>query len=741
MNPSGFETSPPFPLAARSALQDTQLRANLRQATTTIRQKRDRLVAELPDFEELRTAAAGIKDDALSRLDELLGQLGASVSARGGHVHFAASAAEANEVVVGIVKAAGAHEVVKVKSMTTAECHLNDALAAAGIDVGETDLAELIVQLGADLPSHIVVPAIHRNRAEVRDIFLAKMGEHGRAAPADLSDDPADLAGAARAHLRERFLRAEVAISGANFAVAETGSLVVVESEGNGRMCLTLPRVLISVVGIDKVIPRFRDLGVFLQLLARSATGERMNPYTSIWSGVSPGDGPEEVHLVLLDNGRSSALADPTGRQALRCIRCAACLNVCPVYERVGGHAYGSVYPGPIGAVLTPQLHGVASDSVSASLPFASTLCGACYEVCPVKIDIPRLLVHLRARSVERAKDKGPGLESVAMATASAVLSSEKRFAATERLVSWLSRPFGAKGTIGPLPWPFRSWTISRDAPVVPRQSFRGWWRSERGPSVTRGPKVKPVRRARPARESATPSPAATGTAPAATGTEGVLSAVRAALRLAAFSPTERPHSYRDNPELDMATPPVDLLLERLSEYKATATMVGTQEVQAAIGTVLSRGKSTRVVVPAGFPEAWRPQASGVVVEIDGGDFSPAGLDGFDACLTGCAIAIAETGTIVLDGGESQGRRAVSLLPDHLVVVVRQDQVVATVPDAVARLTSSPTQTWISGPSATSDIELNRVEGVHGPRKLDVVIVVGRQSFPSGSSCSPEPKL
>ena len=497
-----------------------------------------------------RAAAAAIKDDALGRLGTLLEELEANVTAAGGHVHFAYDAAEANRTVVGIVERSGAREVVKVKSMTTAETRLNEALAAAGIDVAETDLAELIVQLGDDLPSHIVVPAIHRNRAEVRKIFLEHMGEHGLGAPEGLSDEPAALAGAARAHLRARFLRAEVAISGGNFAIAESGSLVVVESEGNGRMCLTLPRTLISLVGIDKVIPSFGDLEVFLQLLARSATGERMNPYTSIWTGVSPGDGPEEFHLVLLDNGRSTALADRVGRQALRCIRCAACLNVCPVYERVGGHAYGSVYPGPIGAVLTPQLNGVASDKVAASLPFASTLCGACYEVCPVRIDIPRLLVHLRGRVVERQREEGLDVGQVAMKAAGLVLASPRRLAFVELAAGRLAPLLFRRGRIGPLPGPLGRWTAARDAPLPARQSFREWWRTEHSPSVPaasgatsaagqRGGLSRAVPLAREALRAAVRSrrrqPLATGGPPAAqepasSGRAAVLGAVRRAL-------------------------------------------------------------------------------------------------------------------------------------------------------------------------------------------------------------------
>ena len=422
----------PFPEAARTALGDAQLRRNLAKATGTIRAKRAQVVGELADWAELRAAGAAIKDQVLANLDRYLVQLEEQVTARGGVVHWARDAVEANRIVTDLVRAAGADEVVKVKSMATQEIGLNEALAGAGIAAWETDLAELIVQLGHDTPSHILVPAIHRNRAEIREIFLREMGKVGLPAPPDLTDEPRALAEAARLHLRRKFLEAEVAVSGANFAVAETGTLAVVESEGNGRMCLTLPRVLITVMGIEKLVPTWRDLEVFLQLLPRSATGERMNPYTSMWTGVHDGDGPGEFHLVLLDNGRTATLADPQGRSALRCIRCSACLNVCPVYERTGGHAYGCVYPGPIGAVLSPQLTGVADN---ASLPFASTLCGACYDVCPVAIDIPQMLVHLRSRVVEdkRRASRVPTPEQALMASAAWTMDSPARWAGALR--------------------------------------------------------------------------------------------------------------------------------------------------------------------------------------------------------------------------------------------------------------------------------------------------------------------
>lgn len=468
-----IELEPVFERNAPNALANTQLRRNMGKATQTIRNKRANVVEELDDWEGLREAGRAVKAHTLQNLDKYLIELEESVTKAGGHVHWASDAAEANEIITGIVQSHQAKEVIKIKSLTTDEIKLNKALTKAGINATETDLAELIIQLAGEHSSHILVPAIHKNRAEIREIFMRTLGVD------ELTDDPQALAAVARTHLRNKFLATPVAISGANFAVAETGTVCIVESEGNGRMCLTLPKVLVSVMGIEKLIPTVQDFEVFLQLLPRSSTGERMNPYTSLWSGITEGDGPEEFHLVLLDNGRANVLADEVGRQTLNCIRCSACLNICPVYERTGGHAYGSVYPGPIGAILTPQLVGVEQ---AKSLPYASSLCGACYDVCPVKINIPEVLIHLRGEIVRKRQDEGGWRtkvdpENVALKALAGVFSSRSNYENAQRLGKIGQFPLQKNGHISWLPGMLSGWTDVRDMPTVPKQTFRDWWK------------------------------------------------------------------------------------------------------------------------------------------------------------------------------------------------------------------------------------------------------------------------
>ncbi|HVW47648.1 MAG TPA: LutB/LldF family L-lactate oxidation iron-sulfur protein, partial [Solirubrobacterales bacterium] len=633
-----------FEDAAPESLADPRLRANLRLATETIRARRGRVVAELPDWEELREAGAAIKDAALHSLDRRLEELEAAVVAAGGTVHWARDGAEANAIVLAIARRHGARSVVKMKSIATDEIGLNEALGGAGVEVLETDLAELIVQLAGDVQSHVVVPAIHKGRREIRDVLAAGLDRP------DLGAEPAELAEAARLYLRRRFLGARMGVSGANFAVAETGTVAIVESEGNGRMCTTLPEVLVSVVGIEKVVPSWRDLEVFLQLLPRSATGERMNPYTSLWTGVTEGDGPREFHLVLLDNGRTAALADEVGRQALRCIRCGACLNVCPVYRRTGGHAYGSVYPGPIGAILTPQL---VDTPAAATLPFASSLCGACGEVCPVGIEIPKLLVHLRAKAPESA------LERFSMASLARAFGGRRSYERLQRTARLVQRPLVRDGVIASAPGPLTGWTRSRDLPPVAEQTFREWWRARSGgragagaaaragvgddPSLTNGGEVRAGSSSTPARGAAPVVGHDSGGAEPPDARGAVLARVGAAIRGAGPVAVERRYRRRGEATGEEL---VELFCRRVGEYQAMVATTAARDLATVLGRACA-GLGT-IAVPAGLPAAWVPD--GVRTLVDDG-LSPEELDRVDGVLTGSVLGIAETGTIVLDGG------------------------------------------------------------------------------------------
>lgn len=480
----------PFPKYAKEELKNEQLRSNLRFVTHAIRNKRARVTAELPDWQELRNTGESVKNYVLANLPELLEQFERNFTAAGGHVHWARNATEANQIALDLIREQGVDEIIKIKSMATAETGLNEFLEENGINAIETDLAEEIVQLGHDRPSHILVPAIHRNRREIRDIFLREI----EGINPDITDEPAELAEASRNRLRNKFLNTTVAVSGTNFGIAETGTLTIVESEGNGRMCLTLPDTLITFMGIEKILPTFQDYEAFLQLLPRSSTGERMNPYTSMWTGVTPGDGPQNMHVILIDNGRTAVLADELGRQALRCIRCSACMNVCPVYERAGGHAYGSTYPGPIGAILSPQLSGIEA-AHNNSLPYASSLCGACYEVCPVKINFPEVLVHLRAKDVEskhavrefEGNKKAPFSQMDGMMLgAKKLFTSGKMMSIAERGLPMSRLISGRKHKITAVPGIVGGWTAYRDIPEPPKESFRNWWKKEKGKAPAR---------------------------------------------------------------------------------------------------------------------------------------------------------------------------------------------------------------------------------------------------------------
>ena len=468
-------TAHAFPENARAALGDPQLRAALAKFRTGFPERRARAVAALPEFEALRDAGAALKDHVLAHLDLYLERFEAEVRAAGGHVHWARTAAEAREIVTRIASEAGARTVTKGKSMVAEEIGLNGALEAAGMEVVETDLGEYIIQLRNEPPSHIIAPALHLSKAQVADEFRRA---HASLDPARDLDDPASLIAEARMVLRGKFLQAEVGITGANFLVAETGSTVIVTNEGNGDLTQILPRVHIVLTGIEKVVPTLEDASLLLRLLARSATGQEFSAYTTFSTGPKrPGDpdGPEAFHVVLLDNGRS-ALVGTEFQEVLRCIRCGACMNHCPVYASVGGHAYGWVYPGPIGAVLDPALLGVEE---ARHLPNASTFCGRCESVCPVKIPLPKMMRHWREKEFEGRIGPAGFRRGLRLWAFFARRPGLYRLGARVgmRLLALLG---GARGRFRTLPLA-GGWTGSRDFPAPEGETFQARWQRERG--------------------------------------------------------------------------------------------------------------------------------------------------------------------------------------------------------------------------------------------------------------------
>lgn len=462
------DTRTTFSQRSRQSAVDARLHRALDHASLRFLDTRARAFAALPDGEALRDHARAVKASTMAHLAEHLERLEAELIAAGAVVHWAESAAQARDLITNLARARHVRTVVKGKSMVTEEIGLNPALEALGIEVFETDLGEYIVQLAGEPPSHIISPAIHKSQADVAALFHRRLG-------IPLTDSAEVLTEAARVRLRGPFCTADLGITGVNFAVAETGTLVVVENEGNARLSLSLPRIHIAVMGIEKILPRLADLDVFLRLLPRSATGQKFSAYVSCVSGPRGrgDDGPDELHVVLLDNGRTELLADPVLREALSCIRCGACLNACPVFRKVGGHAYASPYPGPIGALLSPQFQGMQQ---AAELPFASSLCGACREICPVRIEIPRLLLHWRARLVGAGcAGQTDGRWMRLWSQAMRQRWSYAALSAAARLATRIGRRHRLPGLLG-------GWTRYRDLPRPAPQRFRHWW-SQRPPA------------------------------------------------------------------------------------------------------------------------------------------------------------------------------------------------------------------------------------------------------------------
>lgn len=751
-----------FYRSSAKAVRDPRLQRALHLATSRFLEQREAAFAELPNGQLLREKAREIKEETCRRLEEHLDRLERSVCRVGGVVFRASDGEEACRYIVELALKHGVKRAVKSKSMTTEEVGLNEALERAGVEPVETDLGEFIVQLAGEKPSHIMVPAIHKSKEEVADLFAERLG-------VERSTEIGRLTRIARTTLREKFLTAGMGISGANFAVAETGTVTVLENEGNARLCTTLPPIHVALVGIEKVIPTLEDLPVFLKLLPRSATGQKISSYISLITGPrreAEADGPGEFHLVLLDNGRSRLLQDPDLREALYCLKCGACLNVCPVYQKVGGHAYGWVYPGPIGSILTPQFVGLRQ---ARDLPCASTLCGACREVCPVQIDIPRLLLRLRgdlaggrrsrsslrvngpSRDFSSQVDSGgrnlsgafrmgpneprtiPGTltvhirdpfwgrapwgERVLMVLWAAIMRSPKRYRLASHWASRLQRPWVREGKIRRLPSPLSGWTRDRDFPAVARRPFRERWKalSEEKEVRRRGGEFSPA-----PQHSSTPASRAP----------------ESPVPLLPTPPFPQPPRSAKGGEERIAEGRgslIEQLEQELTRIGGKLHRVSSPEEARLCLRELARSYQVRRVVrweassldAVGIHRAF----DGLEIEvIPGSGAAPERLAGAEMGLTGVEYALADTGTLVLLAREGQGR-AVSLLPWVHVAWVTADRVLPGLDALFAQVrdkqlaTATSCLTFITGPSRTADIELTLTIGVHGPGELHLVLI------------------
>ena len=725
-----------FRRSARIALADANLQEALRRATHAFDTRRAGALATLEDSDALRTRASEIRTSTLNHIDRHLARLTESVERVGGRVHFCDDAQAVIETVLQIAERRGMPPIIKSKSMATEEIHLNAALEKAGLNPVETDLGEWILQLAGERPSHLIAPAIHKTSEQIADLLNRKFGE---------SIPPTEneaMTALARKKLRGVFMEAGIGISGVNFAVAETGTVVLVTNEGNGRMVTSIPPVHIAVMGLEKVVPTVEDVCLLLKLLARCGTGQKMTAYVSMVTGmrrdVDRAEGPEELHLIILDGGRSAHLAGPF-QEAFNCIKCGACLNACPVYRKVGGHAYDSTYPGPIGAILSPMLWGHES---SGDLPFASTLCGACLDACPVKVDIPRMLLEMRASATE--KKETPWLERAIFRTAGFVLRRSWLYRAAGWTAAKVQLPFVRDGGIAKLPWPLSRWTRTRMFPAFAERSFQSRWRELQWDGAPAPP--PPNGRAGEGGgegEGEEDGRAPNGREPNGRGPEMIQRAARA-LKTGVEHVGGLRVQPADRPPGDMA----ERFCRELEGVSGNAHRAKDLREASRIMSDLLQEKGVASVA------AWDTPLLRILEGAVSGEGSGAGwfwgpgrnrdfeaLKTADLGITEAHLGLAASGTLMLIA--SPGRsRLVSLLPAVHLAILPEGRLVEGLDDlpGVIGEAFAPGSgangiqaiDLITGPSRSADIGMVPTLGAHGPKEVHVIILGNGETADSG---------
>jgi L-lactate dehydrogenase complex protein LldF len=664
------------------------------------------------DWQEARNIASATKKAAISRLDEHLIEFERNATSRGTVVHWAKDSDEARAIILGIIRRQNAKRIIKSKVMTSEEIHLNELLEREGFGVIESDLGEFIQQLKNEAPYHFVFPCMHLSRKEISELFEDKI----KSAP---SNDPEELTMIARRWLREKYLQADVGITGANFIVAETGMISITENEGNARLTGALPKTMISLIGIEKVVPKLADLALFLPMLATAGTGQPLTCYNTAYGGPKqPGeaDGPEEWHVVLIDNHRTALLADSEQRDALQCIRCGACLNVCPIFKNIGGLSYGTTYQGPIGAVITPHLRGLQDWK---HLSSASSLCGACTATCPVKIDLHHHLLQSRRNA---AKEKPDALEGLAWRLFARSINQPIVYSLGTKLAKF-AQPLHRLVNAMPLD-PMRGWTKSRVAPQLAKQSFKDWWRTRS--TGARMPTSAAIKGAQ------VPPPAKTKHADEGIRTTANNSRDLTLVRIREALSESPPIQYQaTNSQQRSVLPSVHDLTAQFTKNAATlrAEFFDLPDETAAKAKLFEltqhhgwkklathQGSLTNALVPRSLP----------LLDTTHG-YEVTELESCDAGISECDALIAQTGSVLLTS-RSGGGRALSVLPEHHVVLARRSQLLADLPAAYELLHQRYGSAWpslmtfITGPSRTGDIERILVLGAHGPKKLTILL-------------------